>query len=572
MSGVLSVSVAGMLWFLSMKALVWISVSLLTTVALGQQPVIAPHAMVTSATKEASEAGVEVLKKGGNAVDAACAVGLALAVTFPEAGNLGGGGFMLIRLANGRTTSIDYREAAPDLASETMYQDPQGQVMPNESLVGYKASGVPGTVAGLALAQRKYGKLKWADVVAPALRVASDGFTVSEPMARSMRAKRLSQFPESYRIFQRSGNFYKAGETFRQPELASTLKRLQAKGPDDFYRGETAKLIAKEMQGKGLIGLKDLAEYKPAARKPITGSYRGYQIVTMPPPSSGGIALIEMLNMLGHFDLAADGFDTVQTDHLLVETMRRAFADRAEFLGDPDFVKVPVKGLTNAAYAAGLAQTIDPDKADVSSKIGHGDPAPYESAETTHFSVVDADGNAVSNTYTLNFGFGSGVTVAGAGFLMNDEMDDFTSKVGVPNGFGLIQGAANAIQPHKRPLSSMTPTVVLKDGKLFMVVGSPGGPTIITTVLQVISNVIDHGMNVSQAVAAARVHHQWLPDRVDAEEGAVPEAVSLTLKAMGYTLNRGGHWGDAESILVDAQGNREGATDPRSSRAAAIGY
>lgn len=546
--------------------------------ASAQQPIRAEHGMVTSAHRLASDVGVSVLKAGGNAIDAACAVGLALAVVYPAAGNLGGGGFMMVRLANGKSVAIDYRESAPAAASAKMYQDSGGNVLTQDSLVGFRASGVPGTVAGLALAQRKYGKLRWRDVVEPARQLASDGFVISKALASSFHAPNLAKDLESRRVFQNDGNYLKAGDIFRQPQLADTLKRIEDQGPSDFYKGKTAHLIASAMSGKGLITLKDLQSYRPVERRPIEGTYRGYQVITMPPPSSGGIAVVEMLNILERFPISKLGFDTESTDHLLVETMRRAFADRAEFLGDPDFVKIPQKGLLSKSYAAKLSLGIDPSKASTSAAIGHGNPAVYESSETTHFSVVDADGNAVSNTYTLNFGFGSGVTIPGAGFLMNDEMDDFTSKPGVPNGFGLIQGESNAIAAHKRPLSSMTPTFLVKNGKLAMVIGSPGGPTIITTVLQVILNVVDHNMNIAEAIAAPRIHHQWLPDEIQAETGSVREPVlsGLTAKGHKFHLNSRGSgqsWGDAEGIMIDPRtGARLGASDPRSSNAAAVGY
>ena len=552
---------------------------LLSTLATSQVPVQGEHGMVASASRIASEIGVQVLKRGGNAVDAACAVGLALAVVYPEAGNIGGGGFMMVRLANGKSVAIDYRETAPAGASRTMYLDPSGTVIPQDSLVGYRASGVPGTVAGFALAQRKYGKLKWRDVVEPARALAANGFILSKAFADNVRrARNLAQFPESKRIFQNNGSYYKEGDLFRQPDLGETLKRIEDQGPSEFYRGKTAQLIASAMSGKGMITLKDLANYKAVERKPVEGTYRGYQVITMPPPSSGGIAVIEMLNMLEKYPMAKLGFDTPESDHLVVEAMRRAFADRSEFLGDPDFVKIPQRELLSKAYAQKVGSNIDPQKASLSSQVGHGNPAGYESSETTHFSVVDAAGNAVSNTYTLNFGYGSGVTIPGAGFLMNDEMDDFTSKPGVPNGFGLIQGEFNAIGPNRRPLSSMTPTFLVKDSKLAMVIGSPGGPTIITTVLQVILNVVDHGMNIAEAIAAPRLHHQWLPDEIQAETGSAPGATYTSLMSMGhvFTSNARGprvHWGDAEGIAIDLKtGLRYGASDPRSSNAAAVGY
>jgi gamma-glutamyltranspeptidase/glutathione hydrolase len=536
--------------------------------------------MVASANAIASQVGVDIMKRGGNAIDAACAVGLALAVVYPAAGNLGGGGFMLIRLADGRAVAIDYRETAPAAAQRTMYLDSAGNIVPNASLVGYRAAGVPGTVAGLGLAQQKYGVLKWSEVVEPARKLAALGFRVSESLAAGLRnSKKLAQFPESKRIFLKDGHFYQEGETFKQPELAATLERIQEQGPREFYTGLTAQQITDDVKANGgLITKTDLEYYHAVEREPLRGSYRGVDILTMPPPSSGGAALLEMLNILEPHDLAAMGYNSSDTDHLLIEAMRRAFADRAEFMGDPDFVDVPAKGLISKAYAAEVAKTIDPARATPSAQIGHGRPQPYESQQTTHFSVVDAAGNAVSNTYTLNFGFGSCATVRGAGFLLNDEMDDFTSKPGTPNGFGLIQGEANAIGPRKRPLSSMTPTILTRNGKLFLVIGSPGGPTIINTVLQVISNVVDYGMDLAHAIAAPRLHHQWLPDVVQAEPFALPKDVLTNLRAMGHKISspqgaRGERMGDAEGILVDPEtGVRLGASDPRSPDAAAIGY
>jgi gamma-glutamyltranspeptidase/glutathione hydrolase len=539
--------------------------------------VSARHGVVASSSDLASEAGVEILKKGGNAVDAACATALALAVTHPAAGNLGGGGFMLIRLANGKSTAIDYRETAPALATRDMYLDKAGNLVPSSSLVGYRAAGVPGTPAGLAMAHAKYGKLKWKEVVEPAILLAERGFIVSKSLARGLRGtKMLAQFEESRRIFQNGGAFYKEGDLFKQPELAATLRRLQSEGPRDFYQGRTAQLIAADQKAHaGLITLEDLKNYRAVEREPLRGSYRGYDLITMPPPSSGGVALLEMFRILERYDLAAIKSDTVRTDHLLIETMRRAFADRAEFAGDPDFVKVPVDALTSKRYADEVASTIDLEKATPSAQIGHGKPLAYESPETTHFSVVDSAGNAVSNTYTLNMGFGCGVTVKGAGFLLNDEMDDFAAKPGAPNGFGLIQGEANAIAPHKRPLSSMTPTFLLKNGRLQAVIGSPGGPTIITTVLQTLIHLIDHGMSLRQAIAAPRLHHQWMPDEVRIERGALSEADRKRLEAMGHIFpaRAAEGWGDAEGIQWDAATRRWiGVTDPRSPDAGAVGY
>ncbi len=546
--------------------------------ALGQVSAESQSGMICSASSIASQVGVDILKKGGNSVDAACAVGFALAVVYPEAGNLGGGGFMLVRLANGRSTTIDYRETAPESATRDMYLDSASKVIPNASLTGYRACGVPGTVAGLSMAHRKFGKLPWAQILEPAIRLA-EGFPLTKALAFKLsHAENLSQFPESRRIFQRGGSYYVEGEVFAQSDLAETLKRIQVSGADDFYRGETARRICAGMEGNGLITMKDLNSYRAVERRPIRGKYRGFEILTMPPPSSGGIALIEMLNMLSQFPIQKYGIGSVETTHVMVESMRRAFADRSKFMGDPSFIKIPSKGLLSATYAKARAESIDLDHASRSESLGPGVPAGYESTETTHFSIVDHEGNAVSNTYTLNFGFGSGVTIAGTGFLLNDEMDDFTSKPGVPNGFGLIQGEANSIAPRKRPLSSMTPTMVTKDGKLRLVIGSPGGPTIITTVLQVISNVLDHGMNVGQAIASPRIHHQWLPDFIQAETGALNDRVLDSLTQKGHRFDPANKkprvfWGDAEGISIDPiSRHRFGASDPRSSDAAAIGY
>ena len=550
----------------------------------------ARNGMVASASGLASQVGVNIMKRGGNAVDAAVAVGLALAVVYPEAGNLGGGGFMLIRLAGGRSTAIDYREVAPTLASRTMYLDKSGNVIKGSSLVGYRAVGVPGTVAGLALAQRRYGRLPWRQVVEPAWHLAADGFVVSPALAQSLRkAARtpLGRFAESRRVFLRGGKPFQAGEVLRQPDLAATLGRLQQYGPRDFYTGRTARLLARDMAAHGgLVTLADLRRYRAVERKPLVGTYRGYGVLTMPPPSSGGVALLEMLNILERHDIGRMGCRTAATDHLLIETMRRAFADRSAFGGDPDFVRVPVRGLVSKAYAAEVDKTIRPAKATPSARVGHGQPlayespAAYESPETTHFSVVDAQGNAVSNTYTLNFLYGSGVTAVGTGILLNDEMDDFASKPNTPNGFGLIQGENNAIAPRKRPLSSMTPAILTRNGRLFLVVGSPGGPTIISTVLQVIVDVVDHHMTLAQAIAAPRLHHQWLPDLIRYEPGAVSPKVRSALEAEGHlfapdvgAFPGSPTWGDAEGIFVDpTTGERHGASDPRSKDARVAGY
>ena len=537
--------------------------------AASREPARARHGMVASTSEIASRVGVEIMQRGGNAVDAAVAVGLALAVTWPSAGNLGGGGFMMIRRANGDTEIIDYRERAPLAASRDMYLDKKGEVIKDASTVGYRAVGVPGTVAGLSLALQRHGKLKWADVVEPSRKLAAEGFTISYHLARGLRGseKLLKQFPDSNRIFLRDGKFYEEGDKLVQPELGETFARLKQNGPREFYEGRTAQLIAEDMKANGgLITEKDLKEYEPTIRKPLIGNYRGCEIVTMPPPSSGGTALLEMLNILEHYNLAYSGPGSSDTIHLLVESQRRAFADRAEFMGDADFVKVPVEGLISRKYADELARTIDPDHATPSAKVRAGKPIGAESTETTHFTVIDEEGNVVTNTYTLNGGYGSGATARGTGVLLNNEMDDFTSKPGVPNAYGLLQSENNAIAPRKRPLSAMTPTIVLKDGKVWFAIGSPGGPTIINTVLQVIVNVIDFGMNIQQAIDAPRFHHQWMPDRIQFEPMGINRDTRAALERKGHVFaEKPGNMGDAEGIMIDAKsGMRLGASDPRS--------
>lgn len=555
-----------------------VAVGLSTTLgsAASRQPVRARHGMVASTSEIASRIGVEILQKGGNAIDAGVAVGLALAVTWPSAGNLGGGGFMLIRRVDGPTEIVDYRERAPLAASRDMYLDKEGNVIKDASTIGYRAVGVPGTVAGLSLALERHGKLKWADVVEPARKLAADGFVLNYHTARSLaRSERLlSRFPESRRIFLRDGKKYSEGDLFAQPELAATLTRLKDRGPREFYEGETARLIADDMKGNaGLITARDLSDYEPTIRQPINGTYRGYGIITMPPPSSGGTALIEMLNMLEHYEVGDLGFHSSAHIHLLIEVMRRAFADRAEFMGDADFVKVPVAGLTSKKYAADLVRNIVPDRATPSAKIGAGTPIMHESGNTTHFTVIDAEGNVVSNTYTLNGGYGSGVTARGTGVLLNNEMDDFTSKPGVANAYGLLQSEANAIAPRKRPLSAMTPTIVLKDGKVYFVLGSPGGPTIINTVLQVIMNVVDFEMNLQQAIDAPRFHHQWKPDSIRWEPFGVSDDTREALLRRGHVFSkRPDYMGDAQGVMIDPEfGMRLGAADPRLG-GVAVGY
>jgi gamma-glutamyltranspeptidase/glutathione hydrolase len=544
--------------------------------AASREPVRARHGMVASTSEIASRVGVEIMQRGGNAIDAAVGVGLALAVTWPPAGNIGGGGFMMIRRANGETEIIDYRERAPLAASRDMYLDKKGDVIKGASTVGYRAAGVPGTVAGLSLALQRHGKLKWADVIEPARKLASEGFTMSHHLTRSLQGteRLLTQFPDSKRIFLRNGKFYEEGERLVQPELAATLARLKEQGPREFYEGKTAQMIVADMKASGgLITDRDLKEYEPTVRKPLKGTYRGYEIVTMPPPSSGGAALIEMLNMLEHYNIAESGPGSSDTIHLLVEAQRRAFADRAEFMGDADFVKVPVAGLVSKKYAAELAKTIDREHATPSSKIRAGSATAYESPETTHFTVIDEEGNVVTNTYTLNGGYGSGATARGTGVLLNNEMDDFTSKPGVPNAYGLLQSENNAIAPRKRPLSAMTPTIVLKDGKVWFAIGSPGGPTIINTVLQVIVNVVDFGMNIQQAIDAPRFHHQWMPDRIAFEPLGINRDTRAALEKKGHVFaEKPGNMGDAEGVMIDSKsGMRLGASDPRSG-GVAVGY
>ncbi|HKP85636.1 MAG TPA: gamma-glutamyltransferase [Blastocatellia bacterium] len=536
--------------------------------AASREPARARNGMVASASEIASRVGVEIMKRGGNAVDAAVAVGLALAVTWPSAGNLGGGGFMMIRRANGSTEIIDYRERAPLAATRDMYLDKNGNVIEDASMVGHKAVGVPGTVAGLSLALKRHGKLSWADCIEPARRLAAEGFVVNYHTARSLKgsSKLLSKFPESSRIFLRGGKYFEEGDRLTQPELAATLTRLKLQGPREFYEGKTAQMIAADMRSNGgLITLRDLKEYEPTIRKPLKGTYRGYEVVTMPPPSSGGAALLEMLNMLEHYKVSDFGANSSEAIHLLIEVERRAFADRAEYMGDTDFVKVPLEGLTSKKYASELIKTIDLEKATPSSVIRAGRPTAYESAETTHYTIIDAEGNVVSNTYTLNNSYGAGVTARGTGVLLNNEMDDFTSKPGVPNAYGLLQSEANAIAPRKRPLSAMTPTIVLKDGKVYFAVGSPGGPTIINTVLQVIVNIIDFDMNIQQAIDAPRFHHQWMPDEVRWEPYGLNADTRRALEKRGHVFaEKAGPMGDAEGIMIDPKTRmRLGASDPR---------
>jgi gamma-glutamyltranspeptidase/glutathione hydrolase len=543
--------------------------------AASREPVRWRHGMVASTSKLASQVGVDVMKRGGNAVDAAIAVAFALAVTYPAAGNLGGGGFMMIRMRDGRTTAIDYREMAPAAATHNVYLDEHGDLKKGEggSLVGYRAPGVPGTVAGMELALRKYGsgKLTWAQLIEPSRRLAAEGFPLSYSLARGMRgnADELGRYPESKKIYLNDGRFWNEGDVWRQPELAATFARLQRFGAREFYEGQTARFIAEDMKAHGgLITLEDLKNYVAKEREPLHSTYRGFEVISMPPPSSGGAVLIEMLNMLEGFDLRHMGASSSERYHVETEAMRRAFADRAEYMGDSDFVNVPVAGLIDKAYAERLRRGIRMERASTSAEVRAGQPTGAEDEETTHFTVVDADGNCVSNTYTLNDSFGSKVVVKGTGILMNDEMDDFAAKPGVPNMFGLIQGERNSVAPHKRPLSAMTPTFVLrKDGSLWFAVGSPGGPTIINTVLQVITNVVDFDMNIQQAIDAPRIHHQWLPDEIVYEPFGMSADTFRALEERGHRINdRPRYMGDAQGIMIEEKtGVRLGASDPRGS-------
>lgn len=541
--------------------------------AASRQPVRAQHGMVASTSRLASQVGVDILKRGGNAVDAAIAVAFALAVTYPAAGNLGGGGFMMIRLRDRRATAIDYREMAPAAANHNVYLDENGNVKKGEgsSTLGYRASGVPGTVAGMELALKKYGsgKLTWSQLIEPARRLAAEGFALPYELARSFRssADELGLYPESSKVYLGGGKFFDEGEVWRQPELAATFARLQRFGAREFYQGQTARLIAEDMRAhNGLITLEDMKNYVAKEREPLRSTYRGFEVISMPPPSSGGAVLIEMLNILEGFDLRHMGASSSERYHVETEAMRRAFADRAEYMGDSDFVNVPVAGLIDKAYAERLRKGIRADRASTSAEVKAGRPAGAESEDTTHFTVVDAEGNCVSNTYTLNDSFGSKVVMKGTGVLMNDEMDDFAAKPGTPNMFGLIQGERNAVAPRKRPLSAMTPTFVLRrDGSLWFAVGSPGGPTIINTVLQVITNVIDFDMNIQQAIDAPRIHHQWLPDEIVYEPFGLSADTFRALEERGHKLTeKPRYMGDAQGIMIEEKtGVRLGASDPR---------
>jgi len=558
-----------------------------------QQAIRGTHGMVATDEPLGSQAGAEILKRGGNAVDAAVAVAFALAVVEPAAGNIGGGGFMLVRLADGRASFLDYREVAPGRATRDMYIRPDGKLDEEASIIGARSVAVPGTVVGLELALKTFGTMKLSDVMAPAIRLAEDGFLVSEKLARQFEEERsdLQRFSISRRIFLHDGKLLRPGETFRQPELAATLKRIAKNGAPEFYRGETARIIADDMARQGgLITLDDLARYTPKIREVLRAKYESeghtWEVLTSPPPSSGGVAIIEALNMLK--DVPLKGWDDAESVHRVAETMRRVFADRAVYLADSDFANVPVAGLTDPCYARELEATIDPQRASPSKVVKAGKPhvcgasandnaardtvvSLHDGPHTTHFSVVDAAGNAAANTYTLNDSYGSHVTST-AGFLLNDEMDDFTTQPGVPNAlFGLMQSEENAIAPGHRPLSSMTPTILLRDGKLSFVAGSPGGPTIISVTLLSILNWMRLGMEAQAAINAPRFHHQWLPDKLVLEKD-FSAALESELNARGHDTVRRGHLGLVNAIGIDAAtGERLGAADPRD-QGAAVGY
>ena len=539
-----------------------------------RHPVFGANGMVSSQNAHASEVGAQVLADGGNAVDAAVAVGFALAVTLPRAGNLGGGGFMLVHdAAADETVAIDYREAAPRRASRDMFLDEDGNVDQERARFSHLSAGVPGTVAGLWRAHRDYGKLPWKRVVEPAIRLARDGFEVTYDLAGLLasRKERLCRFEAACRYFYKPGGEpYQPGERFMQPVLADTLEVIAAEGPDAFYKGEIAgKIVAEMERGGGFIDAESLAAYEPVVRDPARGTYRGYEVLTMPPPSSGGIHVVQMLNILENFPVAEFGAGSADAIHVLAETARLAYADRSKHLGDPDFYDVPADWLMSKAYARQLAQGIDMKRARPSSEVAPGVPPAYESPDTTHFSVMDRDGNVVSNTTTLNFSFGSGIAVPGAGFLLNNEMDDFSAKAGVPNAFGLLGGEANEIERGKRPLSSMTPLIVLDDGDAWFATGSPGGSRIITTVLQMVVNVIDHGMNIAEAEAAPRMHHQWYPDVLQLESGFSPDTIRI-LEARGHEI-AATQWsmGSLQTVAFK-DGVFRGSSDPRRPNAASI--
>jgi gamma-glutamyltranspeptidase/glutathione hydrolase len=533
------------------------------------------NGMVVTSHFLATQSALDVLKKGGNAIDAAVTAAFSLAVTQPRSGNIGGGGFMLVSSENNdEVIAIDYREKAPSKASMDMFLARDGTVDNERSRYSHLAAGVPGTVAGLALALERYGTISLQDAMVPAIRLAEEGFVVTSRFSNGLKTKekRLRKWASTSEIFYKAdGTYYEPGDIFVQKELAATLRRISDQGATEFYQGKTAQLLVAEMEKNGgLITLEDMKDYAPVIRKPVHGIYRGYDVYSMSPPSSGGTHVVQILNILEEFRISEHGHNSAQTIHLMAEAMKRAYADRSHHLGDGDFVRVPLTGLVSKPYADSLRKGIDPVRATPSSIIKPGNPVPYESDETTHFSVVDRYGNAVSNTYTINFSYGSGIVVEGAGFLLNNEMDDFSAKPGVPNAYGLLGGEANKVEPKKRMLSSMSPTIVKHDGKNFLVTGSPGGSRIITTTLQVIMNVIDHGLNIQSAVAAPRVHHQWLPDELRVEEGLSPDTIKL-LEEKGHTVKQKSSMGAIQSIMIKDK-MMFGGADPRRSTAQAAGF
>ena len=535
----------------------------------------ATSAMVVSANQIASDVGAEVLRNGGNAVDAAIATGLALAVVHPTAGNIGGGGFMIIRFPDGRTTALDFREKAPLRAHPEMFVDPAtGEYSSTIHHRSHLAVGVPGTVAGFDYAHRRYGTADWSSLVQPAVRLAEDGFPLSANLARSFAnvLGSMEDYPASIAAFSKNGTPYAEGEVWRQPDLARTLERVRANRRDGFYTGETARLLAAEMErGGGMITEEDLARYEPREMTPVTGTYRGYDIISMPPPSSGGVAMVEMLNILEGFDLRSMGHNTAPYIHHLAEAMRRAYRDRAQYVADPEFADVPVARLTSKQHADSLRRTIDPNRASVSATSDLAMPA--ESDQTTHYSVVDGNGLAVSVTYTLEQAYGSKIVVPGAGFLLNNEMGDFNARPGLTTETGLIGTEANLARPEQRMISSMTPSILARDGELVAVFGSPGGRTIINTVMQMVLNIVDHQMPIADAVAAKRLHHQWLPDRISIEaDGATEQAVDQ-LRAMGHEVRIGGRQGSVHAIMIDPRtGERTGAADARDADSGSAGF
>ena len=537
-------------------------------------PVYGKNGMVASEQGLATQVGLDILKQGGNAIDAAVAVGFALAVVLPNAGNIGGGGFMVLHDdKTGKDVAIDFREIAPAKASRDMYLDNQGNVIDGKSLFTHDASGVPGTVAGMEYALKKWGTMPLSKVLEPAIKLADKGFIVSDVLAQTLKEEKstLGKWSSSKAIFFKNGEPLKSGDLLVQKDLAKSLRLIAKQGAKAFYQGEIATKIAKEMQSQGsTMTLGDLKAYKVVERQPIIGDYRGYKVVTMPPPSSGGVHLIEILNMLEHYPIKEDGVNSAKNIHHMAESMKLAYADRSEYLGDPDFVKIPVTGLTSKAYANERVKTIDDNKARLSSTIKPGKPQPYESDQTTHFSVMDKAGNAAAVTYTLNLNFGSGIVVEGTGILLNNEMDDFSVKPGVPNAFGLVGGTANAIEAKKRPLSSMTPTIVMKNNKPWLVTGSPGGARIITTVLQSVVNTIDHEMNPAEAIITPRVHHQWLPDELRVEAGISPDTIKL-LQDKGHKVVTKAPMGRIQIIQADDSGFY-GYSDPRNPDGKTLGF